>query len=83
MRRSTFGFLIGFFRFALAPIFSLLRLFAVETKPDWRTVLAVDDIVRSEPAATPIRSRFRAFMARALDHSDYRGGVFDPGRCMA
>lgn len=68
------------------PIFALCRAFEYvwpEFRPDARTSLELDRLSRDVTDQTVRRSKFVAFIRRALGHDLFTAGHFDPGRAAA
>ncbi len=53
--------------------------------PDVHASLALDRLAHdyADTRRQPLRAAFKAFMERALTHSEYSAGHFDPGRSFA
>jgi hypothetical protein len=52
-------------------------------KLEARDHLALDHAAHALDTGSTVRSRFKAFVARLLDHDLYTAGHFDPGRMAA
>ncbi|MCR6673245.1 hypothetical protein [Devosia ginsengisoli] len=74
------------FAFLLAPISFVadaIRDAWPVYQPSASESLALDRLVEPVAIIPAMRSRFRAFVERLLDHDLFRAGHFDPGRCAA
>lgn len=78
----SFSMFLSFLIWPFSALFRAIEYVWPTYQPDARTSLALDRLV--DAAIQPVqRSRFAAFLKRALGHDLFTAGHFDPGRSAA